>query len=433
MVEAPLLAAAVRERLAEQLARLADAQEPVLVGRLGVRVSGRDFQPVHSEFVIDVVEGRDQVLRGLRVEHGRVRVDLEALLLGQLDRRDGLLENAFLGDRLVVLVADAVEMHHPGEVLVRLELTDVLGQQDRVRAQDHELLALEQFLRDHVDLRVHQRLAAGDRDHRRAALFHRGDRLLDRHALLQYRSRMLDLAAARALEVTGEQRLQLHDQRVLLDPLDLLLYQVRSELYRQVEWHRHEFVASGSRAGATRRAVQSVWNIQAVCLIMAAWQRNRNHGELSTPPTPGPRSSPPRASFSQLTAMTAPVPNRSSLTRASPAGRSTTTSATRRTCFAPSWPKPPDQWPSALSMSSWRRIRRLRSRRSGTVSPRSSTCASAATSSGSSWSTGRVSSARTRGRNSSSVTGGASWRNGSTAAWRPRSWKPCRCGSSPGC
>jgi hypothetical protein len=126
----------------------------------------------------------------------------------------------------------------------------VLGQQDGVRAEDHELLALEQLLRDHMDLRVHKRLTAGDRNHRRAALFDGGDRLLDWHALLQHRSGMLNLATARALEVAGEQGLQLHDQRVLLDPFDLLLHQVRPELHRQVEWHSHELLSPNPRTGA---------------------------------------------------------------------------------------------------------------------------------------------------------------------------------------
>src|SRR5580693_2279440 len=133
---------------------------------------------------------------------------------------------------------------------------------------------------------------------------------------------MLDLAAARALEVAGEQGLELHDQRVLFDPPDLLLHQVRSELHRQVEWHRHELLPPYP------------WNIQLVCLMMSVCQRNRNHAAPSTPPTPGPRWSPPLGTSLQFRATTARAPSRSSLTRASPGARFTTTSATRRTCSA---------------------------------------------------------------------------------------------------
>ena len=133
-----------------------------------------------------------------------------------LDRVDRALEAALLVDRLVVALLEPVDVHHPGEVAVRLELVQVLGQQQRVRAQEHDLPCGQQLPHDLVDLRVHQRLAAGDGDHRRAALLDRADRLLDRHALLEQRGRLRDLAAAGALEIAGEQRLQLDQQRELL-------------------------------------------------------------------------------------------------------------------------------------------------------------------------------------------------------------------------
>src|SRR3984885_16018844 len=60
VVEPPLLAAAVGERLAEQLAGLRHAEEAVLVGRLGGGVAGGDLQPVDLELVVDVVQRVDQ-------------------------------------------------------------------------------------------------------------------------------------------------------------------------------------------------------------------------------------------------------------------------------------------------------------------------------------------------------------------------------------
>ena len=50
----------------------------------------------------------------------------------------------------------------------------------------------------------------------RAALLDRGQRLLDRHPLLEHVVRLLDLPAAGALQVAGEQRLKLDQQRELL-------------------------------------------------------------------------------------------------------------------------------------------------------------------------------------------------------------------------
>ena len=72
-------------------------------------------------------------------------------------------------------------------------------------------------LGDHlVDVGVQQRLAAGDRHHRRAALLDRADDVLDRQPLAQDVGRVLDLPAARAREVAREQRLDLDDERVVL-------------------------------------------------------------------------------------------------------------------------------------------------------------------------------------------------------------------------
>src|SRR5437667_173336 len=52
------------------------------------------------------------------------------------------------------------------------------------------------------------RLAAGDADHRRPALFHRRQALLDAEVLPQYMSRVLDLAATGTGEVAAKQRLE---------------------------------------------------------------------------------------------------------------------------------------------------------------------------------------------------------------------------------
>ena len=109
-----------------------------------------------------------------------------------------------------------------------LKFSSLRLQQQRVRAQVDEPLAFDQLVRDHVDLGVDQRLAAGDRHHRRAALLDRADRLLDRHPPAQLVLGVLDLAAARAGQVALEQRLQLDDQRELLAFGQALAHQVRS-------------------------------------------------------------------------------------------------------------------------------------------------------------------------------------------------------------
>ncbi len=117
----------------------------------------------------------------------------------------------------------AVDVDHPCEVDGRFELIDLLLEQQRVGAQEDELLALHEFFDDLRHLIVDQRLAAGDRDHRCAALFDRGDALLDREALRRMSVGMLDLSAAGAGQIALQQRLELEHQRVLLLALIFLL------------------------------------------------------------------------------------------------------------------------------------------------------------------------------------------------------------------
>ena len=53
---------------------------------------------------------------------------------------------------LVVTLTHAVEVDDPREVRRRLEEIHLLLHQDRVRAEEHELPALDQLARDDVDL-----------------------------------------------------------------------------------------------------------------------------------------------------------------------------------------------------------------------------------------------------------------------------------------
>jgi hypothetical protein len=87
-----------------------------------------------------------------------------------------------------------------------------------------------------TESKTYQGLAAGDRDDRRAALFHGVEHFLGGEALAQDVGRVLDLAAAGALEVAGEERLEHHDEGVLLHALHLLGDEVLED--RHLQLHR---------------------------------------------------------------------------------------------------------------------------------------------------------------------------------------------------
>ena len=92
----------------------------------------------------------------------------------------------------------------------------LLFQKQRVGAQRDEFLARDDALDDLADLLVDQRLAAGNGDHRRAALVDRVEAFLHRQALVQDRVGIIDLAAADAGEIAAEQRFQHQHQRIAL-------------------------------------------------------------------------------------------------------------------------------------------------------------------------------------------------------------------------
>ncbi len=198
MVKPPLLAPAVTEDLGEQLAGLRDAEEVLLVGRLLIRVGGRELDLVDLDLVVEVGQNVDHILRAVVVEEGGVGAHPEAGCLGRGDRLDRLVERARLLHHRVVPLAQPVDVDDEGEVRRRCELRHLLAEQQPVSAQQDKLLAGDELTDDLVELRVHQRFTTGDRDHRCAALLHRGHGVLDAHPLLEYGRRVLNLAATSA-------------------------------------------------------------------------------------------------------------------------------------------------------------------------------------------------------------------------------------------
>src|SRR5207302_11259718 len=64
-------------------------------------------------------------------------------------------------------------------------------------------------------------------------------RLLARHRRVEDGVRRLELAAAGALQVAGEQRLELDEPRQLLCASQRLTHQVGPDAQRLTQWHRH--------------------------------------------------------------------------------------------------------------------------------------------------------------------------------------------------
>ncbi len=123
------------------------------------------------------------------VEDGRVDVDGEALVpRAALIAGTARVEHTLLRHRLVVVVAQAVEMHREEQVRRRREQVQLLLQKQRAGAQGHEFLALDEARDDLADLLVKQGLAAGDQlpSAPRSPFVHGGAAFLRRHAPVKY-------------------------------------------------------------------------------------------------------------------------------------------------------------------------------------------------------------------------------------------------------
>ena len=124
----------------EQLAGLLDAEEVVLVGRLLVGVGRRDHHLVDLELVVEEVEH----LRARSAGESWVKnvvfvVTRKPRALAARIACDRLVEDALALDRGVVALAQAVDVHGPGEVRAGLEEVELALHQQRVRAQVDEL------------------------------------------------------------------------------------------------------------------------------------------------------------------------------------------------------------------------------------------------------------------------------------------------------
>src|SRR5437764_644584 len=225
----PATARPSRERLTEHAPGLLDPEEVVLVGRLLVGVGRRDHHLVDLELVVEKVEDVPHRLRLVGAEERRVRRDPKAAILRVPDGRYGLVEDALPTDRLVVTLPETVDVDGPREITGGLEPIELPVHEHAVGAEIHVLAPLDERSHHLVDLWVHEGLAAGDRHHRRAALLHGADGIIDGEAPTEDVRRVLDLPASGAGQVAGEERLQLHEERELLPPSEALTRQVGAD------------------------------------------------------------------------------------------------------------------------------------------------------------------------------------------------------------
>src|SRR6185503_19404467 len=268
LAEGPALAAlAARENPPEEILGLLAIEEMLLVGRAFIGIARRYGDAIKAQSV-HVVEEFGHAVGFGGIEQRAVDADAEAFRFGELDRFDGLFVDALLAHRLVVHVLVAIEMDGPVEVLVRTILVDLLGQQQRIRAENDDLPTLQKSAHDLGHFAVEQRLAASDRDHGRAALVHGLHAVVDAEALIEDFVGVIDLAAAGASKIATEQRLQHEYERIAFAPDHMLLQHVRADTHRLSNWNSHSCSSLKIRRRTTDQLLNSAGNRNSMFSLM---------------------------------------------------------------------------------------------------------------------------------------------------------------------
>ncbi len=108
----------------------------------------------------------------------------------------------------------------------------------------------EQSFDQCFDMRIYQRFAATDGDHRRIALIRRSQTVLQAHHVLERGGVFADPAAARAREVAGMQRFKLKHGGEFLRTAQLMPDYIGGDFGCERKWKSHKSVDfNESRSG----------------------------------------------------------------------------------------------------------------------------------------------------------------------------------------
>ena len=220
MVEAPRLLA-VRKHGAEQATGAGASHEVLLVGRLVVGISGGDHHALDPD-VHHLVEEVAHAVGICAIEQGRVGGHAEAGLDGFADPVESDVESAFAANGKIVMLFLAVHVDGKAQIFAGLEQVQLFLEQQRVGAEVNVFLAGDQAFNNLVNLGMHERFAAGDRDHRGAAFVHRLETFFRSEVFFQDVGGVLDLSASGARQIAAEQRLEHEHERVALASGQLL-------------------------------------------------------------------------------------------------------------------------------------------------------------------------------------------------------------------
>ena len=135
--------------------------------------------------------------------NGGISAHQETSFLSDFNGVYRLAKNAFPLHADIMSFLEAVEMHVEEKTAVRFELVQTFADEHSVGTQIDVLVAFEDAADQLSYLRIHHGLAAADGNHRRAALIHRRQALLERNPFRDAGFVFADPAATGASKIAG--------------------------------------------------------------------------------------------------------------------------------------------------------------------------------------------------------------------------------------
>src|SRR5579872_407336 len=212
---------AIRQDRAKHPPRPRPPQKMLLIRSLVVRVPRRKHHALKPK-LHHLVEKPPHRFRIRPVKQSGIRGNPEAAPQRLFNRIQRNVVPTLAANRKVVFLALSIKVNAEGQIFAGPEKMNFLLQQQRIRAQINVFPPRHQPLNNLRNLRMHQRFAARNRNHGRAALLNRAKTLLRRKIFFQNVRRILNLPATRASQIAAEQRLQHEYQWVLLATGELL-------------------------------------------------------------------------------------------------------------------------------------------------------------------------------------------------------------------
>ena len=165
-----------------------------------------------------------------------------------------LSEINFCVEQLFQLRLDCRRINR-GEIILHF-----LPHEHAVRADVNDAVLFEQTGNQFLDLRINQRFAAANADHRRVTFHRHCEAFFQRHHVLEIGGIFTDASAAGAGEIARVQRFELQDHGKLRRLAQFVFDDVTGDFLRQGKWKSHRIIGLERVVGTGRIPPPARWS-----------------------------------------------------------------------------------------------------------------------------------------------------------------------------